>query len=239
MEKIPKYVINLQRDKHKLIRFNKPMFEQKISYNVWRGSIIKNTNDLQNFHKQHIYTKGTKTVSLPGNVGSAFAHLSLWDYCVKQPENYFMIFEDNCVIKDNFKENVNKYLNKIGNFDFFNLNVIRPYGSTHDNILFKYKNIDKFPYPPPNTWMSSYIISKKLMYYLINISKNIEYNRFPVDKIIMALLNDIKNIKYYSINTNILTTHIELNSDTRKILNKKENLDINSFITKEPTTIQL
>ena len=51
-----------------------------------------------------------------------------------------MIFEDNCVIKKNFLENVNNFLKKIDNFDFFNLNVIRPSGITTDNILFKYKN---------------------------------------------------------------------------------------------------
>lgn len=234
MEKIPKYVINLERDKHKLTRFDKPMREQNIDYNIWRGAIVKNTNDLNGFYKEHFYTRGTKSVSLPGNVGSAFAHLSLWNYCIKQPGNYFMIFEDNSIIKDNFKYNVNKYLNKIGTFDFFNLNVIRPHGETTDNILFKYKNISNFPYPPPNTWMSSYIISKKLMYCLINVSKNIDYNRFPIDKKIMAIMNNIKTIKYYSINTNILTTHIELKSDTRKLLNRNEKLNIKSYITKTP-----
>ena len=100
--------------------------------------------------------------------------------------------------------------------------------------IFKYKNIPKFPYPPPNTWMSSYIISKKLMYYLINVSKNIDYDRFPIDKRVMANMNNIKIIKYYSINTNILTTHIELISDTRKLLNRNEKLNIESYITKIP-----
>ena len=234
MEKLPKYVINLERDKHKLLRFDTPMHKQNIKYNIWRGAIIKNTNELQRFYKNNNYTKGTKNVTYPGNVGSAFAHLSLWDYCIKQPGNYFMIFEDNSIIKDNFKNNVNKYLKQIGVFDFFNLNVIRPHGITKDNILFKYINIPKFTYPPPNTWMSSYIISKRLMIYLINISKKIDYNTFPIDKKIMAILNNINLIKYYSINTNILTTHIELKSDTRKLLNRKEELNIGSYITKKP-----
>lgn len=234
MEKIPKYVINLERDKHKLKRFDKPMCQQKIKYNIWRGSIIKNTNDLQYFHKRNVYTRGTKNVTFPGNVGSAFAHLSLWNYCIKQPGNYFMIFEDNSVIEENFKDSVNKYLKEIGNFDFFNLNVIRPHGITKDNILFKYTNIPRFPYPPPNTWMSSYIISKKLMIYLINISKSIDYNTFPIDKKVMAIMNNINSIKYYSINTNILTKHIELKSDTRKLLNRNEKLNIKSYITNKP-----
>ena len=49
-------------------------------------------------------------------------------------------------------------------------------------------------------------------------------------------MNNIKTIKYYSINTNILTTHIELQSDTRKLLNRKEKLNIKSYISKKPIT---
>ena len=80
-----------------------------------------------------------------------------------------MIFEDNCVLKNNFVKNVNHYLSKIKNIDFSNLNVIRPHGLTNDNIIFKYKTIREFPYPPPNTWMSSYIISKKLSLSLLRL----------------------------------------------------------------------
>jgi GR25 family glycosyltransferase involved in LPS biosynthesis len=234
MEKLPKYVINLERDKHKLKRFNTEMEKQNIPYEIWRGSIINNIADLNNFKNKHSFTKGTTTVNFPGNVGSAFAHLSLWKYCLKQPSDYFMIFEDNCVLKDNFVKNVNYFLNKIKKFDFFNLNVIRPHGFTNDNILFKYKSIKEFPYPPPNTWMSSYIISKRLMYYILNISKNINYDKMPIDKIVMFYFNEIETINYYSINTNILTTHIEQYTDTRKILNKKKNINVKSFITETP-----
>ena len=234
MEKIPKYVINLERDKHKLKRFNKPMEKQNINYNIWRGAIIKNKEDLSSFYKSHIYTKGTKSINLPGNVGSAFAHLSLWDYCVKQNNDYFMIFEDNSIVKDNFIQKIDNYVKIIGDFDFFNLNVIRPSGETKDNILFKYKHLKPFPYPPPNTWISSYIISKKLMKYLLNISKSINYDKLPIDKVVMNIMNSISTLKYYSINTNILTSHIELYGDTRKLLNRKDKLSIDSYISIKP-----
>ena len=52
-----------------------------------------------------------------------------------------MIFEDNCVIKENFLENVNNFLKNIDKFHIFNLNVIRPSGLTKDNKLFKYRNL--------------------------------------------------------------------------------------------------
>ena len=234
MDKIPKYVINLERDKHKLKRFNKPMEKQNINYNIWRGAIIKNKEDLIKCYKKHFYTKGTKSINLPGNVGSAFAHLSLWDYCVKQKDDYFMIFEDNSIVKDNFIKNVDNYVKKIGDFDFFNLNVIRPSGETKDKILFKYKCLNPFPYAPPNTWMSSYIISKKLMYILLKLSKNVDYDTFPIDWTVMKVMNSIPTLKYYSINTNILTTHIESHSDTRKLLNRKDKLNIDSYISVKP-----
>ena len=234
MENLPKYVINLERDKHKLIRFNKPMLEQNINYEIWRGSVVTKISDLEKFHEEFQFTKGTRSINYPGNVGSAFAHLSLWNYCLDQPYKYFMIFEDNCIIKENFKQNVNYYLKKIGDFDFLNLNVIRPSGETKDNILFKYKKLEKVPYPPPNTWMSSYIVSKKMIHFLVNMSKNINYDFIPVDKITMGLINKFRYIKYYSINTNHLTTHIELEGDTRKILNRKQKLHLESYITTEP-----
>ena len=234
MNKIPKYVINLERDKHKLKRFNKPMEKQNINYNIWRGAIIKNKEDLIKCYTKHFYTKGTKNIKLPGNVGSAFAHLSLWDYCIKQNSDYFMIFEDNSIVKDDFIKKVDNYVKKIGDFDFFNLNVIRPMGETKDNILFKYKPLNPFPYPPPNTWMSSYIISKNLMKFLLNISKSINYDKLPIDKVVMNIMNSISTLKYYSINTNVLTTHIELYSDTRKLLNRKDKLNIDSYISVKP-----
>lgn len=238
MEDIPKYVINLERDKHKLIRFSKPMIEQNIDYKIWRGCITTNLIDLKSINKKYSFAESTNTLNNYGNVGSAFAHLSLWNYCLTQPSEYFMIFEDNCVIKENFKENVNYYLNKIMVFDFFNLNVIRPSGLSLDKKLFKYKKLHNFPYPPPNTWMSSYIISKKLMFYLLNTSRKINFDLLPIDKIIISLVNKKKKIDYYSLKTNYLTNHIELHTDTRKLLNKKLLIhDLTSYIATSPLNV--
>ena len=234
MDNLPKYVINLERDKHKLIRFDKPMTEQNINYEIWRGSIVAKSSDLEKFHKEFEFTRGTRSVNYPGNVGSAFAHLSLWNYCLEQPYEYFIIFEDNCIVKKMFKHNIDYYLKKIKKFDFLNLNVIRPSGQTNDNILFKYKKLEKLPFPPPNTWMSSYIVSKKMICFLVGMSKNINYDFVPIDKIIMGLINKFKYINYYSLNTNYLTTHTELHSDTRKVLNRKQELKIESYIATEP-----
>lgn len=233
---IPKFVINLERDSHKLKRFSKPMKEQNIEFKIWRGVILTNKKKLHEYNKKFRYTQRTKTLNKPGNVGSSFAHLSLWRYCLTQESDYFMIFEDNCVIKDNFLENVNNFLKKNERFDFFNLNVIRPSGFTKDNKLFKYRNLKLTNNYNncPNTWMSSYIISKNIIHFLLNMSCNINFDtQIPIDKIIMYILNTIKGIKYYSIKTNYLTNHMESQHDTRKQLNKKK-ISVNSYITEEP-----
>ena len=236
IENIPKFLINLERDTHKFERFVKPMKEQNINFKIWRGAIITDIKELKTYHSKYPYTRKTKTISKPGNVGSSFAHLSLWEYCLKQDDDYFMIFEDNCVIKDNFLENVNNFLKKVDNFDFFNLNVIRPNGISKDKILFKYKNLklgsNYGSYP--NVWMSSYIISKNTIQFLLNMASNINFDTLiPIDKIVVYVLNTVKNIKYYSIKTNHLTNHMEKKTDTRKLLNKKS-IKLKSYITTEP-----
>lgn len=241
MEHIPKYVINLEKDTHKFERFCKPMNEQKIEFKIWRGAILTDIKKLHQYNKQFRYTQGTKTLTLPGNVGASFAHISLWKYCLTQDSDYFMIFEDNCVIKENFIENVNKYVNEIKEFDFFNLNVIRPSGITRDNILFKYRNLNiklNRNYDNcPNTWMSSYIINKKIIKFLLDMSSNISFDtRIPIDKIIVYVLNTIKGIKYYSIQTNYLTNHMESKKDTRTQLNNKA-IALKNYITEKPIDI--
>lgn len=236
IQNIPKFVINLERDVHKFKRFLKPIKEQNINFKIWRGAIITDIKQLKIYHSKYKYTKNTKTINYSGNVGSSFAHLSLWTYCLNQDDDYFMIFEDNCVIKDNFIKNLNNFLKKIDNFDFFNLNVIRPSGITTDNILFKYQNLKltRNYGSYPNVWMSSYIISKNTIQFLLHMSSYINFDTvIPIDKIIIYILNKVRNIKYYSIKTNHLTNHMEKNTDTRKLLNKKKVL-LKSYITTVP-----
>ena len=95
IQNIPKFVINLGRDVHKFKRFLKPIKEQNINFKIWRGAIITDIKQLKIYHSKYKYTKNTKTINYSGNVGSSFAHLSLWTYCLNQDDDYFMIFEDN------------------------------------------------------------------------------------------------------------------------------------------------
>ena len=235
IENIPKFVINLERDTHKFKRFLKPMKEQNINFKIWRGAIITDIKALKNYHRKYPYTRNTKTINKPGNVGSSFAHLSLWEYCLKQDNDYFMIFEDNCVIKEDFLENVNNFLKKVDNFDFFNLNVIRPTGITRDKKLFKYQNLKltRNYGSYPNVWMSSYIISKNTIKFLLHMASHIDFDiNISIDWITIYVLNTVRNIKYYSIKTNHLTNHMEKKTDTRKLLNNKK-IKLKSYITTE------
>jgi GR25 family glycosyltransferase involved in LPS biosynthesis len=241
IEQMPKFVINLERDTHKLTRFSKPMKEQNIEFKIWRGAIITNRKKLHEYNKKFKYTQRTKTIKRPGNVGSSFAHLSLWKYCLTQENDYFMIFEDNCVIKKNFLQNVNKFLKKIKNVHFFNLNVLTLEGITKDKLLYRIK-INKnylLQIKPSNLWMSSYIISKNTIKFLLKIASHIDFDtKYPIDQIVPYVLSTVKNINYYGIKTNHLANHMGKNTDTRKLLNNKS-IKLKSYITTQPIDFKL
>lgn len=241
IQTIPKFVINLERDTHKFERFLKPMKEQNINFKIWRGAIITDIKALKNYHSKHPYTRNTKTINKPGNIGSSFAHLSLWEYCLKQDNDFFMIFEDNCVIKNNFLENVNNFLKKVDNFDFLNLNVLTLEGIPKDNFLYRIV-INKnylLRKQPPNLWMSSYIISKNTIKFLLEISSHIDFDtKYPIDQVIPYVLSTVKNINYYGIKTNHLAIHMGKDTDTRKLLNNKS-IKLKSYITTEPVDYKI
>lgn len=240
---IPKFVINLERDKHKITRFRKPMKKQKIDYSIWRGSIINCDNDLKKYHNIYPFTRGTKKIVNKGNIGSGFAHLSLWNYCKTLNDNYFLIFEDNSVVNNEFLSHLKDILNKIKDFDYINLNALRPTGNSQDGIIFKHNYLDKIDRPFPNVWMSSYLISKKFINNILNDFDSIDVNYEPIDWILVKIINNLlknKKINCYSILTNHLTTHKESSSDTRKLLNMKViDTSLKSYISTKPLKVLL
>ena len=81
--------------------------------------------------------------------------------------------------------------------------------------------------------MSSYIISKNTIRFLLHMASHIDFDiNISIDWITIYVLNTVRNIKYYSIKTNHLTNHMEKNTDTRKLLNNKS-IKLKSYITTE------
>ena len=134
-------------------------------------------------------------------------------------------------------------LKKIKDFDYINLNSLRPTGNTHDGIIFKHNYMDKIDRPFPNVWMSSYLISKKFINLILNEFDNIDVNYEPIDWILVKIINNLiknKKMNCYSILTNHLTTHKESSSDTRKLLNMKViGTSLNSYISTKPLKVLL
>jgi GR25 family glycosyltransferase involved in LPS biosynthesis len=241
------FLINLKKDTHKYKRFFLSNFINDVKFNIWRGIVLMNNEHLKEYQKFHSFAYGTKVANKKGNIGSAFAHMSLWKYCLCLPDEYFLIMEDNCQLKANFKLNVINIVKHINdpNLDFLNLNVLRPKGriigkiqtsQTEQTLVYKMDNLRDVREPMPNVWISGYIIAKKFIPKLIEALSEIDFNDRIIDREIIRAVSKMKHVNYYHCHTNSITNHCESNTDFRKIHNsgvKIENLE--KTFTMHPT----
>ena len=232
------FLINLEKDAHKYKRFVLSNIINNVNFSVWRGIVLMNNEQLKEYQKFHSFANGTHTANKKGNIGSAFAHMSLWKYCLCLTDDYFLIMEDNCQLKPYFKQTIIDIMKKINdpNLDFLNLNVLRPKGKSickiqpinqQPSFVYKMNYINNLKEPLPNVWISCYIIAKKFIPRLIDNLSKIDFNEKIIDREIIKAVNRMKNVNYYFCNTNSITNHCESKTDFRKIHNsgaKIENL---------------
>lgn len=105
MDKIKKYVINLDRrpDKYEY-------FKQNCPYNdVERISAFDGNNPSSNKNlKEFNILRENITKLKPGEYGCFISHLLLWERIVKENHEYALIFEDDPIFCENFKEKCDK-----------------------------------------------------------------------------------------------------------------------------------
>ena len=214
--KLEFYVINMDRDKSRLIRFTKQMKAQDLSFKRHVGPLI-NTNKV-------LFSGNTYKVRARGYVGVAMAHLTLWENISEKGEEniYYNILEDDEIIRKNYKENILTEIKKIqGKIDFFNLSVIRPMGNEIYPGILKISD-KKFSGKTPNIWLGSYLITsegaRKILYYFNKEMKDLNKN---FDRIIVKLLHQHND----EINSYILkdrekySMHYEVESSKKEINN--------------------
>lgn len=165
------YVINLDRDEKRLKLFMK---NNNITFNRFKAingnelniEELKERGILKLDDKSFKFSKHRFKDTYKGSLGCALSHINLWKSLKYGLNDYYIIFEDDCVLKSNFNENVLFYLNSLPeNWDILFLGGSRIYGK-------KIKNLIKAEYS--NSWMNcglfAYIIRRRSINKLLEIS---------------------------------------------------------------------
>jgi GR25 family glycosyltransferase involved in LPS biosynthesis len=212
-------LISMPSDKWKRDRFNQSMTKnnQFFNYNIWDGILLREKPYLLDWAIKNKYSCVPKQMKAKGNIGSALAHITLWDYIAKQHNNVsFLVFEDN-VLATNKSWKIIEKVKKI-NYDFINLRVLRPRGKkTNIPNLLEYNKI-KIRELFPNVWLSSYLITPRGAKLFLQNLKKYQYDLSIniIDRIVTQFLHTDTNIKAYIIDSDEYFGHIETSNDTRR-----------------------
>ena len=212
-------LISLPKDNWKRDRFKKSMVEnnQYFSYKQWDGIILREKPQLLDWAIQKKYTVPPKNPDAKGNIGSALAHITLWEEIANHGDNVsFLVFEDNVLTTNKSWEGIKKVENL--NYDFINLRVLRPEGKkTHlpEVFAFDTKPVNE---PLPNVWLSSYLITPKGARLFLEELKNNQYDLSVdiIDRCVTRFLHSNDTIKAYIIDSDEYFGHIETAGDTRR-----------------------
>lgn len=147
------FVINMDKDKDRLLAFKEQMDKQNLSFERHPGQLIDSKIVTFNGKVYNVVAKGY--------VGVAMAHLSLWEKISLLKDDYCIcnVFEDDELLKENYFSNIKEELQSLNEpIDFFNLNVIRPMGKEIAPGILKVAD-KEFGKKVPNIWLSNYIIT--------------------------------------------------------------------------------
>lgn len=219
-------LIHLPRDNWKLIRFRKSLIKNNLNlnYDIWNGINLNEDQDILNWAIKNNFTVSPSQPKLKGNLGSALAHLTLWDWCSRQNNNNpILIMEDNVLFTPYTISGIN-FFSQI-NFDFLNMCVLRPKGQQISGIpglLRIIKQSDFNETMRSNVWLSSYLIKPEGARKILKLfpKYNFDLSDTIIDWALSRILNDNSdNILSYVVNHKKFFDHVETNNDSRRYFN--------------------
>ena len=212
-------LISLPKDEWKRERFEKSMVQknQRFIYKIWEGVILREKPHLLNWAIKNKYTKIPKKPNAKGNIGSALAHITLWEEISKHDDSVsFLVFEDNVLATDKSWDGIKKVQHI--DYDFINMRVLRPNGKkTQIPDLLKFESTIVTE-PLPNVWLSSYLITPRgARLFLEELKKNqFDLSTDIIDRCVTIFLHSNDNIKAYIFDNDKYFGHIETSGDTRR-----------------------
>ena len=96
------YLLNLDSRTDRLARVSKRLQAQNLSFERFSGIIPTNAGG---FH-------------LLGMLGCLLSHLGIIQKAIKEDNGNILIFEDDCVLRDDFREQAEKYLDQLNGIDW-------------------------------------------------------------------------------------------------------------------------
>ena len=170
------YLINMDKDKERLITVTKYCDELNIKFERFSGIDPKK---LSQEEKNKYLSKFNQYFMPYGIIGCAYSHIYIWLDAIKNNYKNILILEDDIIFnKNNFYENLENAYNELPNdYDMFFIGYI----NNDTNI----KNNFKYIYQPEKIFHEthSYIISLKGCKKIMKIIKNNKINK-PIDHII-------------------------------------------------------
>jgi len=137
-----------------------------------------------------------------GQVGCAYSHLKLWERCIKQPEKYFVILEDDIIIPPNFSKQISYILSVLPDkWDIVYIGGCYIRGKRSKDFIIPNVYSGKY-----NLCTHGYIINKKSIPKLISKIKPI---RYPIDN---QLRNNFINLDAFFYHKNIVKQNSEFES---------------------------
>lgn len=197
--KINIWIINLDKDKDRLIKFKKNLeINNNNNINLIRHSAIlgKNVNKNDTLYKKFISPDFKAVFNKDATIGCALSHVLLYNKLYNQYKNntsneYFIICEDDAVISKNFSQKLNiifKELPKDWDFVYLGGNV---------SIGKKYsKNLIIPDLSKSNYGFFGYMLSKKGLEKTVKNCKNIN---IPIDNFLKN-----KNLNYFTCNPHLI-----------------------------------
>ena len=215
------YVINMLKDKD---RYDK-IKNSGSNFNIIRENAVDGSKlDIEEMKKEGLikinsesfpFSKNINRDTLNGSIGCTLSHINLWKKLSKKNDDYFIILEDDAIIRDNTHEKINDLMNKIKDtnleWDILFLGGSRIYGSREKNGLIRAIYT--------NSWMNcglfAYIINRKSIPKLIN-------KAYPINTYIDMQINKYygNGINAFYTNPHIITHNYDFGSTRDTFKNK-------------------
>ena len=218
------YMISLTKDEWKRKRFQKSMDDnqQYFDYKQWEGVMVRENPEILQWAIDEKLGHFSD-MKLKGNIGSALAHLTLWDFISKQDDGSdFLILEDNALVTSESVSAVMQMLKY--EYDMTYLLALRPSG-TRTNVpgLLRAKKKYFYGFKLPNIWLSSYLLrpsgARKLLSYFRK--RDFDLSTVIIDqavsKAILSGSSDDMNVLV--VDHKRFFGHVETNGDTRRLEN--------------------
>lgn len=238
------HLINCKHDEWKYNRLIKSMEDNNVNFDfvTYPCVLVDMTPNIVNSSMEKGYIKHIKKPNAKGNIGSALAHITLWEHIANDNSTkHHLVFEDNVLFKPN-SEDFMETVSKFPDYDFFNLCTLRPLGlPTNTNGVLKITSDDKVKNNSakiPNVLFSSYMITPTGAQKILNMLKSLNFDPSgpAIDAYTMSNIRNFDNINAYVIADKNLKYfgHVEVrctkgkkNCDTRSKLNNGITINYN------------